>query len=316
MSHIYQPVMIRHLLRNGGRSSVQEIAAALLVEDRSQVEYYAQITNNMVGRVLRRRDVVAKEQKQYELLGFGSFSQEHIEHLVQACNERLNEYLESRGAAIWDHRRKSAGYVSGTLRYEVLKNAKFRCELCGISAEEKALEVDHIIPRSKGGIDEIANLQALCYSCNAMKRDRDDTDFRLVKAAYEQRAENCPFCDISDRPILYENNLAIAFEDIYPVTPGHVLVVPRRHEPNYFNLGAPEVRACHDLLQQAQATIQQGDSSVMGFNVGINCGSTAGQTVMHCHVHLIPRRDGDHPNPRGGVRGVIPGKADYSAKEA
>jgi ATP adenylyltransferase len=316
MSHIYQPVMIRHLLRHGGRGSVQEIATALLVEDQSQVEYYSQITNNMVGRVLRRHEVVAKGQKEYELLGFDDLSPSDIQRLVQACDTRLNQYLENRGSAIWEHRRNSSGYISGTLRYEVLKHAKYRCELCGISAEEKALEVDHIIPRSKGGVDELANLQALCYSCNAMKRDRDDTDFRLVKASYEEKSDTCPFCDISDRPILFENNLAIAFEDIYPVSKGHVLVLPRRHEPNYFKLGLPEVRACHDLLSQAQEKICQSDPTVMAFNVGINCGTTAGQTVMHCHVHLIPRRDGDHPNPRGGVRGVIPGKADYSVKRA
>lgn len=315
MSHIYQPVMIRHLLSHGGRSSLQEIATALLVEDQSQIEYYSQITNNMVGRVLRQRGVVAKRDREYELLGFSELSQSEIEQLVAVCNSRLSEYLESRGSAIWAHRRKSSGYVSGTLRYEVLKRAKFRCELCGISADEKALEVDHVVPRNNGGVDEISNLQALCYSCNAMKRDRDDTDFRMVNAAYEQKNADCPFCGISDRPILYENRLAVAFHDIYPVTQGHLLVVPRRHEQNYFKLGMAEVRACNDLLDRAQAEILRTDSSVKGFNVGINCGTTAGQTVMHCHIHLIPRREGDNPNPRGGVRGVIPGKADYRAKE-
>jgi hypothetical protein len=69
-----------------------------------------------------------------------------------------------------------------TLRYEILKRAKFRCELCGISADEKALEVDHIVPRNRGGADDLPNLQALCYSCNAMKRDRDEVDFRGIAA--------------------------------------------------------------------------------------------------------------------------------------
>ena len=73
-----------------------------------------------------------------------------------------------------------SGYVPGTLRYEVLKRARFRCELCGTSADVRALEVDHIVPRSKGGADGPDNLQALCYSCNSTKRDRDDADFRRV----------------------------------------------------------------------------------------------------------------------------------------
>jgi 5-methylcytosine-specific restriction endonuclease McrA len=79
------------------------------------------------------------------------------------CAEKIDQYVDKRGDRIWSHRRKSTGYISGTLRYEVLKRAKFRCELCGVSADEKALEVDHIIPRQIGGPDDISNLQALCY---------------------------------------------------------------------------------------------------------------------------------------------------------
>ena len=99
--------------------------------------------------------------------------------------------MGKRGDNVWEHRRKSSGYISGTLRYEILKRAKFRCELCGISAEQKALEVDHILSRNNGGSDEQSNLQALCYSCNAMKRDRDDTDFRQMNNSYEYREDDC-----------------------------------------------------------------------------------------------------------------------------
>ena len=97
--------------------------------------------------------------------------------------------MEQRGDRIWSHRKKSSGYVSGTLRYEVLKGAKFRCELCGISAQEKALEVDHIVPRNSGGKDDLSNLQALCYSCNAMNRYRDDTDLRQIADSYKVRGK-------------------------------------------------------------------------------------------------------------------------------
>jgi 5-methylcytosine-specific restriction endonuclease McrA len=77
-----------------------------------------------------------------------------------------------------------------------LSRAKFRCELCGICADEKNLEVDHIVPKSLGGKDELSNFQALCYSCNAAKRNTDNTDFRLFKTLYEHREENCLFCDV------------------------------------------------------------------------------------------------------------------------
>jgi diadenosine tetraphosphate (Ap4A) HIT family hydrolase/5-methylcytosine-specific restriction endonuclease McrA len=313
MSHVYQPVMLRALLDRGGRASIQDIARALLDEDRSQLEYYSEITKNMVGRVLTNRAIVMRDGKDYQLLGHESLTSLEVQQLKRACDEKLAAYVARRGAAIWEHRRRSVGYISGTLRYEVLKSAKFRCELCGVSADERALEVDHITPRNKGGGDEIPNLQALCYSCNAMKRDRDDTDFRIVRVAYEHLEPGCPFCFIDDREVLLQNSLAVVIKDKYPVSELHVLIVAKRHTADYFDLGTSEVRACQQLLVEARALLLEQDSSILGFNIGINSGEVAGQTVRHCHVHLIPRREGDSKNPRGGVRGVIPGKADYSA---
>jgi diadenosine tetraphosphate (Ap4A) HIT family hydrolase/5-methylcytosine-specific restriction endonuclease McrA len=313
MAHVYQPVMLRVLLSQRGRAARDDIARALLNEDRSQLEYYSEITKNMVGRVLTNRGVVARDGSNYVLPGFETFTREQVEHLKKLCDLKLAEYVARRGDAIWQHRRQSSGYVSGTLRYEVLKNAKFRCELCGVPADKRALEVDHIIPRNRGGQDELSNLQALCYSCNAMKRDRDDTDFRAVKEAYDRKLSECSFCATDNEDILLKNSLAIVIRDRYPVTERHLLVVPRRHTPDYFDLGTAELRACQQLLADARRLLLAEDASILGFNVGINSGEVAGQTVMHCHIHLIPRRAGDTPNPRGGVRSVIQGRADYTA---
>ena len=107
---------------------------------------------------------------------------------------------------------------------------------------------------------------------------------------------------------LIENAVSVAVRDKYPVTDWHILVVPKRHTPDYFDLGTAESRACHRLIMEARSLVCKADPAVMGFNMGFNSGEVAGQTVMHCHVHLIPRRTGDHPNPRGGVRAVIPSK--------
>jgi ATP adenylyltransferase len=315
MSHVYQPVMLRALLERGGRASREDIARALLNEDRSQLEYYSEITRDMVGRALTKRRIVKRDGPNYELLDYETLTPFQLQQLKDACDRKLGEYVVKRGDMIWEHRRRSAGYVSGTLRYEVLKSAKFRCELCGIPADERALEVDHIIPRNKGGIDEISNFQALCYSCNAMKRDRDDTDLRAVRAAFSKVEPTCPFCSSDKRNLILENSLAIVLNDRYPVTDRHLLIVPKRHTPDYFDLGSAEVRACQQLLAKARVLLLEQDTSILGFNVGINTGAVAGQTVMHCHVHLIPRRLGDSPNPRGGVRGVIPGKADYVGQD-
>ena len=124
-------------------------------------------------------------------------------------------------------------------------------------------------------------------------------------------AEGCLFCEAlaSDRArIVQENDLAYATRDAYPVTPLHTLIIPKRHMLDYFGLTAAEVGAIHALILSQKAVIDALDSTVGGYNVGMNCGEIAGQSVWHCHVHLIPRRQGDAPYPKGGVRHVIPWK--------
>lgn len=311
MSHIYQPVMLRELLLHRGSGSVSKIAKALLNEDRAQIEYYEQITKNMVGRVLTtNRRITERNDQGYRLKNFDHLSKSEVNELIELCNEKIAEYLDKRRDP-WSHRRKSIGYISGTIRYEIFKRAGTRCEACGISNEDKALEVDHIIPRNKGGTDDLSNLQALCYSCNAMKRDRDDTDFHKMAARYQDRELNCLFCNIESSRIILDNELCQAIRDKYPVSPGHTLIIPKRHVSNFFDLYQPEINAIYALLKNAKAKIGDVDHEVTGFNIGVNIGEDAGQTVTHAHVHLIPRRNADVPNPRGGVRGVIPSKQDY-----
>ena len=144
-----------------------------------------------------------------------------------------------------------------------------------------------------------------------MKRDRDDTDFREVIASYKVRDQSCPFCNFQTSDIIDSEELAVTILDRYPVTRRHALIIPKRHVRSYFELGRPEINACNLLLERQKENILKTDSDVTGFNIGINDGSSAGQTVMHCHLHLIPRRKGDMDDPRGGVRGVIPEKQQY-----
>ena len=311
MSHIYQPMMLMTLLKEGGVASIETLSKKLLIEDKSQQEYYGNITRNMVGRVLNNHGIVQKDGEIFKLRNYETYTEDQRIELIQICQEKLNEYIEKRGKRIFEHRRKSAGYISGSIRYNVLKDAKFRCELCGVSADTKALEVDHIIPRNKGGTDEISNLQALCYSCNAMKRDKDSTDFRRVRESYEIREEGCLFCEIQKERILDEDNLFYVIRDGFPVTDLHTLVIPKRHVETYFDLYQPELNSCNRMIQKFKQQIEKEDVSVKGFNIGINNGEVSGQTIFHCHIHLIPRREGDVKNPRGGVRGVIPNKQEY-----
>src|SRR6516164_9949252 len=310
MAHIYQPVMIRELLKSGGKASIRNIAAAFLSRDESQLEYYEQITKDMPGKVLGKHGVVERDGDEYRLtIDPSSLSSEERDELMQLCDEAINAYLQTRGTAVFDHRRAALGYLSGSLRYEVLKRAGFRCELCGISADERAIEVDHILPRKHGGTDERTNLQALCFKCNANKGARDDEDFRKIREGLSARLSGCVFCELQADRVIASNALALAIRDNYPVTELHTLVIPKRHAPTFFELFEPERRSINQLLVGLRAEIVTKDASVTGFNIGINSGNTAGQTVDHAHVHLIPRRSGDVQDPRGGIRGVIPGKA-------
>jgi ATP adenylyltransferase len=312
MSHVYQPVMIRELLKGGGTASIRDIASAFLARDQSQLEYYEQITKDMPGKVLSKHGIVSREGEGYRLaIDPSSLSTAERDDLVQLCDQAIDEYLKKRGSAVYDHRRAALGYLSGSLRYEVLKRAGFRCELCGISADERAIEVDHILPRKHGGEDDITNLQALCFKCNANKGARDAEDFRIIRATINARQAGCSFCELPADHVVATNALAHAIRDRYPVTQLHTLIIPKRHTASFFDLFEPERRAISQLLNILKAEIVKDDPIVDGFNIGVNVGETAGQTVSHVHVHLIPRRQGDVQNPRGGVRGVIPDKRVY-----
>ena len=315
MSQVYQPVMLIELLRNHGQATVQQIAQAILNKDPTQIEYFSEIVTNMVGRVLtKNRGITEREGDTYRLIGSQDLSQEQVQELMSLCEKRVQEFEQRRGRAVWEHRRRGHRPISGSVRYEVLSRAKFKCELCGISADEKNIEVDHIFPKSLGGKDDLSNYQALCYSCNAAKRNTDDTDFRLFKSLYEHREEKCLFCDvqINDKQrIIAENSLAYAIRDGFPVTAGHTLFIPKRHTPDYFGLVPAELSAINQLMTTQKKLLSESDTTIGGFNIGMNCGELAGQTIFHCHVHLIPRRSGDIENPRGGVRYVIPSKANY-----
>jgi diadenosine tetraphosphate (Ap4A) HIT family hydrolase len=121
----------------------------------------------------------------------------------------------------------------------------------------------------------------------------------------------CPFCTHpSDREIIAESAMAFALYDLFPVNPGHALIIPKRHVADYFALDSAEQSDCVALLHRVQALVAE-RYNPDGFNVGINVGEAAGQTVPHVHIHLIPRYRGDVDEARGGVRGLIPNRRNY-----
>jgi len=124
----------------------------------------------------------------------------------------------------------------------------------------------------------------------------------------------CIFCKIRTEEVQFENQLAYSSIDSYPVSELHSLIIPKRHVETYFELTNEEIQSCNELILKTKEKILEQDSSVKGFNIGINSGKVSGQSIMHCHIHLIPRREGDVENPQGGVRSVIPKKQYYKRK--
>lgn len=313
MSHIYQPLMLMELLGRSSPAPAEDIARRILGEDSSQIEYYTERVKRMVGRVLTSNGITSHHGGAYRLIGADDLSEIERDALLQLCRVKLDAFRLKRGDEVFAHRSRHRTAISGSIRYRVFTRAKGRCECCGAHEHQAALEVDHIIPKNLGGSDDISNFQALCFRCNAGKRDSDSTDFRGVLQSYGHRQQGCLFCDLqsSDR-VLIRNELAACIADAYPVTEGHSLVIPCRHVADGMELHQPEWNAVTALLKQRRQDLELADASISGFNIGLNSGATAGQTVMHAHWHLIPRRKGDMPDPRGGVRGVIPGKQRYS----
>ena len=124
----------------------------------------------------------------------------------------------------------------------------------------------------------------------------------------------CLFCKTKNNDIIKENEFAYATFDSYPVSKLHCLIIPKRHVNEYFELSKEEVIGCDQLIKKIKIEVENNDKTIKGFNIGINSGKEAGQSIMHCHIHLIPRREGDVENPQGGVRGVIPSKQHYIRK--
>ena len=126
--------------------------------------------------------------------------------------------------------------------------------------------------------------------------------------------KDCPFCDLKINDpgrIVSESEFSFVIRDAFPVTAGHSLVIPKRHVSDYFMLTQSEIDTTQLHIKEQKKFLEINDPSISGFNIGINIGEAAGQTIFHCHIHIIPRRLGDVENPRGGVRHVIPGKGSY-----
>jgi len=181
MQHIYQPLLIKTLVECGGSATVRQIAQAVLSNDESQLHYYEQRIKQMPVEVLKNHGVLERDGELVSL-NLKKMSLKEKSELLMLCEQKMRGFVQDNDD-IWDSRFATAPVSTG-VRYEVLKRANKRCELCGVQEGDEGYEdrlplhIDHIEPRSKGGSNEIDNLQVLCRACNLGKSNRDDTDFR------------------------------------------------------------------------------------------------------------------------------------------
>ena len=305
MSHVYQPLLIRALVDSGGSATIRQLAQDFLKQDESQLIYYEKRIKEMPAKILAKHGVIDKQDDLLSLT-VKRLTLEQKAEIRKICDQKLQDFIIKNGISIWDYRLIDNDGINDVLRFRILKEAKGRCALCGASNKDVPLHIDHIFPRSKGGKTVYENLQALCEKCNCTKGNKDSTDFRDY--GDEKKPEGIPFFD-KDR--ILENDHAFAVLDGFPVTAGHTLICPKRGIAELFDASQVEIDSIWQLANIRKKQLLEQDGLVAGFNFGVNSGRAAGQTVPHLHFHLIPRRNGDTPNPTGGVRGVIPDKMNY-----
>lgn len=174
MSHVYQPLLIKTLVEAGGVATLNQVARAFAAADESQVRFYEKRITQMPLKVLKKHGVITADKNVISLdLKFMSFV-DRME-VIASCNQRIAQFVKERGDGVWNGLMQ-LDPVPESLRYTVLKRDR-KCLLCGNGPDDAPLEVDHIVPRSKGGSNDITNLQVLCRPCNQGKSNHDDTDF-------------------------------------------------------------------------------------------------------------------------------------------
>jgi hypothetical protein len=240
----------------------------------TQIDYYTERVKRMVGKVLTGNGITRYERGTYDLVGGEELSDAEREELLQLCRQRLDAFRMQRGeevGCLLTQKLAASGTGAATTPRSAARS-KSGCSPGPKAAEndvaqavawqtlhQRALEVDHIVPRNHGGLNELSNLKSLCFRFNAGKRDgclptqEGSTDFRGQQSSYAHRQDSCVFCALeASGRVLLENELALCIADAYPVTPGHSLVIPRRDVADGLALHQPEWSAVVELVHSIQ----------------------------------------------------------------
>lgn len=185
---------------NSRPAPAEDVARRILGEDITQIDYTTERVKRMVGRVLTGNGITRYEKGVYSLVGAEELRDSERDELLQLCRQPLDAFREQRGDDVFAHRSRHRTPISGSVKYRVLTRAKGRCECCGArlllgNARTKGhWRWTTSCPRTRGGTDDLSNLQPLCFRCNAGKRDTDSTDFRGLQTSYAKREQGCVPC--------------------------------------------------------------------------------------------------------------------------
>jgi len=280
----------------------------------------------MVGKVLTDNGITRCERGTYALVGGEELSDGERDQLLELCRQRLDAFRQQPGGGGVcppqppPHPDQRLGEVPGAHQDQrplrVLRGTRAPASSGGGphrsvgEAFREAVEPRRFRRPLQPAVPllPLQRRQARC----CLPTQEGATVFRGLQASYARREADCVFCALEGSGrVLLENELALCIANAYPVTPGHSLVIPRRHGADGLALHQPESNAAVELLKERREQLFAQDATISGWNVGLNSGEAAGQTVFHAHWHLIPRREDDCEEPRGGVRGVIAGKQGY-----
>lgn len=279
MTHIYQPIMIKELLESDGHSATAESIAKKFIDwDDSLLEYYK-------GRVLvwPRKTLVSHGVVRYEndtfTLCLDDISEEQRKRLIELCDNKTDEYVDK-----YPNRegvKSNRTPITGGLRYDVIARAKGFCQACGIHSSKRSLDVDHIIPASMGGTNNIENLQALCFKCNRDKRNRDKTDFVL----WQKRIKNqkCKLCNTDG---IYDSPMASFAPSGNPDIPHEHLIFPKRHVTSFFDMILPERSLCMNLMDTVRVRLEE-KYGIRRFDISLN----PAEPHRHHSIRIIPKLD-------------------------
>ena len=263
MSHIYQPLLIQSLVESGGQATLRELAVKFLSEEEAEIQEMMKTIKTMPVHVLsaknknRKKPIVEERDGVVRLLAKPADLKERAE-ILGACARKLHEYVARRGEGIWNHKWLNSP-AGGSMRLRVLEAGGRRCAICGATHKDRLLDVDHIIPRSKGGPSTFENLQVLCSKCNRAKGNRSDRDFRVAEPESHTDGDNTlsALPTLTDFPA--ENDLARAvWQDID--TGRHMCILSKRYVTSFAELQSQEVLAIHDIVRVVSKWNEEADT--------------------------------------------------------